>query len=94
MTDNPKMNDKVPVNEMAQASTRRDGFGTDGIGDNGDGSMGTADTSAGGTGATGHGGSQRGGHKVEGADREEEGGTPGRRNPANKQGPGGNIHSD
>lgn len=82
------------MNDKAQASSRKDGFGTEGIGENGDGSLGTAGSSAGGTGATGHGGSQRGGHKVEGASGEEEHGAPGRRNPANKQGLDGAIQSD
>lgn len=81
-------------NDKSQASSREDSFGTEGIGEDGDGSMGTAGTSAGGTGATGNDGSQQGGHKVEGAHGEEDQGAPGRRSPANKQGPDGNVQSD
>ena len=78
------------MNDKAQASSRKDGFGTKGIGEDGDGTMGTAGSSAGGTGATGHDDT----HTVEGASGEEAHGAPGRRSPANKQGPGSAVQSD
>ena len=82
------------MDDKTQPSTRKDGFGTKGIGDDGDGNMGTGGSSAGGTGATEHGGNQRGGHKDEGAFGQEQGGSHGRRSPANKQGPGETVQHD
>ena len=73
------------MNDKTQPSTRKDGFGTEGIGEGGDGSMGTAGTTGAGTGGAPSGGSKRGGHQVEGAFGEN-GGSKGRRSPANKQG--------
>ena len=71
------------MNDKTQPSTRKDGFGTEGIGEGGDGSMGTAGSTGGGTGGTPGGGNRKGGHAVEGAFGEE-GGSKGRRSPANK----------
>lgn len=73
------------MNEKTQPSSRKDGFGTEGIGEGGDGSIGTSGSTGGGTGGSPEGGNRKGGHQVEGAFGEE-GGSKGRRNPANKQG--------
>ena len=73
------------MNDKTQPSTRKDGFGTEGIGEGGDGSIGTSGSTGGGTGGHQEGGNRKGGHQVEGAFGEE-GGSKGRRSPANKQG--------
>ena len=73
------------MNDKTQPSTRKDGFGTEGLGEDGDGGMGTAGTTGGGTGGAPAGGNRRGAHQAEGAFGEE-GGSKGRRSPANKQG--------